>query len=365
MPRDGSGSLVESSMRALLIALGPDREACSRIRLFQQMPWLRARGIDVHVESFYPAATDGVASPWPPPVPALATTAYQLRRTVALVRHARTADVVVLQRVLLPGPLLGLLRRHARRLLFDLDDAIDLRADGTPDRIATRRLRRTLRAADAVLVASPHLAARLAPYASALRIIPSPVDTDRYRPRTSRPSDAPPVVGWIGSGSTTPYLAPVLPVLRRLVGERLCRVRLIGARLPGDATIDVEPWSLDREVDALSDIDIGIMPLSDDAWARGKAGYKLLQYMALGLPSIASPVGVNAEIVEHGRTGHLVTTPDEWDAALRAQLADAAWRAEAGRVARARIERDYALTRWAPALCDEIAPSTSSVAVAG
>jgi glycosyltransferase involved in cell wall biosynthesis len=368
-------------MRALLIALGSEREACSRVRVHQYVPSLRERGVEVQVESFFPPVSDGFVSRWPAIVASAATAKYVTRRTLDLARLARQADVVLLQRVLLPAPLFMLLRRAARRLVFDFDDAIDLGEDGRPRNAAQRRLTRTLQQVDTAVAASPYLAERLRTARPAMTVIPSPVDCDRYRyrdrsatPRT--PESGPPVVGWIGSASTTRYLEPVVPLLRRLAAEGCCRVSLVGARLDlqtaaqvaqaaqaaqsdqaaqiAQAGFETHPWSYDTELAALAAFDVGIMPLSDDGWARGKAGYKLLQYMALGLPAVASPVGVNAEIIRDGETGTLATTSDEWERALRFQLGDAAWRREAGRAARAVVERDYSVTRWAPVFCDAL-----------
>ncbi len=341
-------------MRVLLIALGSEREACSRVRVHQYVPWLRRLGVDVQVESFYPPVADGFVSRWPYIVAHAATATYVTRRTLDLARLARCADVVLLQRVLLPAPLFALLRRSARRLVFDFDDAIDLSSDGPPKRAERRRLTRILQQVDTAIAASPHLARRLHTARPSIHIIPSPVDCDRYRPSPIERADSRPVVGWVGSASTTPYLQPLLPLLRALVAEQCCRVSLVGARLDTQAGFEIRDWTYDSELVALASFDIGIMPLSDDEWARGKAGYKLLQYMALGLPAVASPVGVNSEIVRHGETGMLATTPAEWEGSLRFQLRTPVWRREAGRAARAVAEREYGLTRWAPVFCDTL-----------
>ena len=126
------------------------------------------------------------------------------------------------------------------------------------------------------------------------------------------------VIGWIGSQSTTRYLVPLLTVLQQATGWEETSLRLVGSgelNLPGVAA-DIMDWSESSEVHAVQSFTVGIMPLQDDPWARGKCGYKLIQYMACGLPVVASPVGVNGEIVEHGVSGFLADTEAEWLAAL-------------------------------------------------
>ena len=141
-------------------------------------------------------------------------------------------------------------------------------------------------------------------------------------------------VGWIGSTSTSGYLAPVLPVLRRLNADRIrFRLVVVGARLSVDEPwIEQRPWSMLTQASDLASFDVGIMPLPDSEWARGKSGYKLLQYFAAGVPAIASPVGVNRELIGDGR-GLSSERAGDWERGLRAALR------RRGRAARARQRR--------------------------
>ena len=150
------------------------------------------------------------------------------------------------------------------------------------------------------------------------------------------------VIGWIGSHTTVEYLQPVLPIVERL-NARGCRARLVvvGADtgFRGD-WIEHRPWSLDAQANDLADFDVGVMPLPDTPWTRGKSGYKLLQYFAAGVPAVASPVGLNAELLADGR-GVRATTDAEWERALVELLSDAAGRRERGQNARRHVEDHY------------------------
>jgi glycosyltransferase involved in cell wall biosynthesis len=149
-------------------------------------------------------------------------------------------------------------------------------------------------------------------------------------------------------------LEPVLPILSDLIDERHVKVRIIGAGAaaarkapPGFEFAD---WSEEREVADVQSMDIGIMPLPDEVWARGKSGYKLIQYLACAVPAVASPVGVNSQIVEHGRTGFLAETAEEWRSFLIRLIADPGLRARLGAAGRERAERDFSLKSQAPRL---------------
>ena len=162
--------------------------------------------------------------------------------------------------------------------------------------------------------------------------LPSVVDTDVYVPG-GRARQGPPVVGWIGSPTTAPYLRLVEDVLAGLVREGRVQVTLVGVE-PGRTrwafACAERAWQAAREVADLQSFDIGIMPLPDEPWARGKCGFKLIQYMACGLPVVATPVGVNTDIVENGVNGFWASNTGEWVAALEKLKGDAALRRRLG-----------------------------------
>ena len=158
-------------------------------------------------------------------------------------------------------------------------------------------------------------------------------------------------IGWVGSPSTWQFVEPVLPVLQRICGRLGAEFAVIGAGdvkcFPGSF---VKPWSQENEVQDLQNLDIGIMPLPDAPWAHGKCGYKLIQYMACGLPTVASPVGVNSAIVAHGQSGYCATNASEWEDYLTRLISDFALRKRMGTSGRQIVESRYSLKVQAPRL---------------
>jgi len=245
-------------------------------------------------------------------------------RRLGALPHARRFDMVILEAELIPYLPHGLervLMCAVPHYVVDYDDAIFHNYD--------RHGRRSLRAllhdkidgvmhgAQAVIAGNGYLAER-AHKAGARRveIIPTVLDADRYVPRGSI-QGAPPVIGWIGSPSTAVFLNQVAKPLARIAKSHGAQVTLIGS---GPVTLqDVTPrivsWNAQSEAAQIAAFDIGIMPLPDTPWARGKCGFKLLQYMAAGVPTVASPVGANCEIVVP-QTGILAETPQDWYAAF-------------------------------------------------
>jgi glycosyltransferase involved in cell wall biosynthesis len=203
-----------------------------------------------------------------------------------------------------------------------------------------------------VVAGNPYLAARAkAAGARRVEIVPTVIDLDRYPIRPAARS-GPLTVGWIGTPNTMEYLEGLKPVLRALAREVPMRVAAIGARpdqMQGEP-FEAVPWSEDGEVDALRTFDIGVMPLPDTPWERGKCGYKLIQYMALGLPVVASPVGVNTEIVQEGVNGFLAADDETWKRALGALAGDGAMRQAFGQAGRQLVEQHYTLQVQAPRL---------------
>lgn len=264
-------------------------------------------------------------------------------------RELRTADAVILQRKLLPRWQLTLLRRYARTLLFDFDDAVWLRdsyaAKGMTNHRRAGRFAATVRAADGVIAGNDFLATeakRLSPSVLATTI-PTSIDTTRY-PLADHTRTAALHLVWIGSASTLQGLERIRPLLEA-VGRAIpgTRLKLICDRFLRfeNLAVDAVAWSEETETAEIAAADVGITWVPDDDWSRGKCGLKLLQYQAAGLPVIANPVGVHDQLVSPA-TGFLANTADEWIAAVT-RLADPAVRATIGKAARSQVERDYSV----------------------
>jgi glycosyltransferase involved in cell wall biosynthesis len=276
----------------------------------------------------------------------------------AQITEAARFESVILQRKLLPAWQFLELRRRARHLVFDFDDAVLYRDSFDPrgPRCArrARRFARTVRKADVVIAGNDFLAdcaLRAGAKAERVRVIPTCVETSRYRPAAPTPSsDSGLELVWIGSSSTLQGLEK-----RRSLWERIAaevpgvRLRVICDRFPdlGAMPLIRVPWSETTEASELAAAHAGISWIPDDVWSRGKCGLKVLQYLAAGLPVIANRVGVQTEMIVPGVTGLLADTDDEWVDAVRRLAADAMWRTHLGTAGRAAVERGYSVSAWA------------------
>lgn len=319
-------------MNVLALVESPDH-VCARYRVKAFRPALESAGARLTVESLAASA---------------------LARAAQL-RAATRFDIVLLQRKLLPGWQLALLRRAARRLVFDFDDAVvyrdsfDPRGPHCPRR--RRRFTALMRSVDAVLAGNAFLQALAGEHGlpqGRSTVIPTCVDTRRYETRPTSTRQGFRLV-WVGSSSTLKGLESSAPLWRR-VGREVpgARLRLVCDRFARFDPLPVEEvrWSEATEADALASADVGVAWLPDDPWSRGKCGLKLLQYMAAGLPVVANPVGVQASMVVHGQSGLLAIDEDSWIDALRLLAADPARRAALGRNARADVERRFDVRVW-------------------
>jgi glycosyltransferase involved in cell wall biosynthesis len=329
------------------------RAASTRQRLLQYIPALNAAGISVE---WHPLLDDDQINQTGKLRNTIPLLAAYLRR-VMLLLHVRRYDVVWIHKELFPytpGWFEALVARAGVPIVYDFDDAIfhnyDLNRRGLVRRMLGRRFEPLLRRASAASCGNAYLRDYAARFCPTSVLIPTVVDTDVYPPPPTPPNGGAPVIGWIGSFSTWQYMQPLVPLLEELVASGRARVRIVGAGATAGAypAFEMVDWSEATEIAEVQRMDIGIMPLTDDPWARGKCGYKLIQYMACGLPVVASPVGVNAKLAQPGITGMLADTIDDWRDALLCLLNDAPLRAAYGAAGRDLVERDYSLKKIAP-----------------
>lgn len=279
-----------------------------------------------------------------------------LRRAITLVR-ARRYDVVWLEGELWPrSPAWGeaLLDAIHCPYVVDYDDAVFHRYDLNPNPLVRlllhRKIDTVMRHATAVVVGNQYLRERaLAAGASVIHSVPSVVDLERYQP-PSMPGGTPATIGWIGSPISAGFLESVVPVLNRVQQATGARVRIVGAgrRLSHQLQAEFIDWSEEAEVSEICNFSVGIMPLVDSPIARGKSGYKLIQYMACRVPVVASPVGENNTIVEHCVDGLLAASKEEWYEALVQLLRRPDLRERLGAAGRAKVERSYSVQVTGP-----------------
>jgi glycosyltransferase involved in cell wall biosynthesis len=272
-----------------------------------------------------------------------------VRRMIERRQQLRSATVLVLSKIKLTPAEGLLLRRWTRRVVVDFDDAIHIRrprAPGLPpERSWLRRFKfdYTCGLADLVVAGNVVLAAEASHRASSVTVVPTPVALGAY-PDPRNLSRQPHTLVWIGMPENLTYLELIRPALVRLTPRYPdLRLRVVSSAAPQwpDVPVEAVPWSEATEVEALSTSGIGLMPLSDDEWTRGKCAFKLLQYMAAGLPCVASPVGANHDAVVEGVTGLLAGDAGAWEQALQTLL-EAPNRARAlGSAGRERVRQHF------------------------
>lgn len=274
-------------------------------------------------------------------------------------REARDADVVILQRKLLPLWQLRRLRKMSKVLIYDFDDALYCRDSyarkGHASWTRLAHFWATIYAADAVTAGNNYLAEQAAAYVEPekVHLAPTCISPSIYTPARHAQRDRPVRLTWIGQHATLPCLYLADPMLEAATARTAnIELRVVCNQFPRLHGIRVVPrqWSQATEAQELADADIGISYLPDDEWSRGKCGLKVLQYMAAGLPIVANPVGMNCSMIEHGRTGFLAKTPAEWAEAVAKLANDPQLRATMGAAGRRAVEQKFSVERWAPEL---------------
>lgn len=333
--------------------------ASSRMRFLQYLPALAAADIDVQVQALFDDATLATRYQQGGYAPTVALRCFA-RRVVAL-RLRQQFDLLWIEKEALPWwPLwaeAALLRGVP--YVLDYDDAVfhnyDLHRLAAVRQIYSRRLVGLMARAALVVSGNDYLAQRArdagAPW---VEVLPTVIDLERYPappPKATLPGGSVAKIVWIGSPSTVHYLQLLVEPLQQLAQRVPFVLRVIGSEMtiPG-VRVECVRWMEDTEVACIMECDIGVMPLLDSPWERGKCGYKLIQYMACGLPVLASPIGVNTHIVQPAVNGLLASDANSWVDALERLLEDAPLRAQMGVAGRQRVEQTYCLQVTGPRL---------------
>jgi glycosyltransferase involved in cell wall biosynthesis len=363
-------------LQVLALSPVPYEGAGCRFRISQYLPYLAAHGIDVTVAPFYDREFFGLVYEPRRYARKAALFVKQAAARVLAIARADRFDAIWVYREALPlgPPLLEWVLSVCRRpLLYDFDDAVFLTNTSEANRYlaALKFPKKTdwiIARADQVTAGNEYLAAHARLLNRSVQVIPTAVDTDVFAPRTDRPDPAaPPIVGWIGTPTTVPYVRMLVEPLRSLARQHAFTLRVSGGTaefMPPDVRVEDLPWSLDREVTLFNTCDIGVYPMPDDEWARGKSGFKAIQFMACAVPVVASPVGINAEIIQHGVNGFLASTPDEWSRTLGMLIADSGLRQRIGLEGRRTIEARYSIRVNAPRIAAALRQTAEGVTTA-
>jgi glycosyltransferase involved in cell wall biosynthesis len=347
------------NMRVLALMPGLyDTSPGQRYRLEQWEPLLRERGVEITWAPFEDEELHSVVYKPGQMGKKLQLVTRNLARRLSTISKARNYDLVyILREAALLGPPVfeRLLYQQRVPFVFDFDDAIFVSyrspSNGYLSYLKFASKTKTIcRLASHVMVGNPYLADYAREVNDNVTIIPTTIDTEKYRVPPRKTDFGPLTIGWTGSYSTVQHLDTLRGALKKLAETEQFRLRVIGtpAYELSPVAVDAMPWRAATELEDLCAIDIGVMPLPDDNWSKGKCGLKALQFMALGIPTICSPVGVNTDIIQDNENGFLAGTEAEWVDKLTRLLRSAELRHRLGDGGRATVEQEYSAATEAP-----------------
>lgn len=332
-----------------------NRAPSQRFRVELFLPVLQKRDIPFQVHSFLDEKTWNVLyQSGSIPQKICGVCKGFLSRLMIVLFTAYRYDYIFIHREASPlGPpifefiLIKLLRK---KVVYDFDDAIWIPDTGKQNLIsnwlkAYWKVRFICKWCYKISAGNAYLAAFASQYAGSVAKVPTCVDTERFHNVLKDQHTNRVVVGWTGSHSTMKYLEMLLPVLSEVAKENDIDVLIISNTLPTFElqNLHFKPWNEASEVEDLARMNIGLMPLESDTWSEGKCGFKLIQYLAIGIPAIASPIGVNKEIIEEGINGYLATSESEWKGGIEKLIHDSTLRSEMGRNGRLKIVENYSI----------------------
>ena len=358
-------------LRMLALSPVPEEGAGCRFRVAQYVPYLESAGIQVTLRPFFTTEFFRLVYQKGRYVQKAALFVRRALDRVRTLAERASYDIIFVYREAFPiGPALVetvLSRAPGVALIYDFDDAVYLPNTSDANRPIAwlkwpGKVPTILRRSHRVIAGNDYLAAYARRYNTAVTVIPTCVDTSTFVPRAG--ADAPraanggvPVVGWIGTPTTMPYLLSLTSILQEVARAHRFVLRVCGAgrdlQISG-VTVENLPWTLDGEVSLFNTCDIGVYPLFDDEWAKGKCGFKAIQFMACGVPVVAAAVGVNRDIIDDGVTGFSAMTPGDWIEKLGRLIDDPVFRARMGLAGRRTIEARYSLSANAPRLVSTV-----------
>ncbi|MDQ2974615.1 MAG: glycosyltransferase family 4 protein [Acidobacteriota bacterium] len=348
-----------------LLAIVPsiyDTSPGQRFRLEQWEPLLRQRGVEITYAPFEDAELHRVLYQSGKIGRKVALVACGFGHRLSLANSVAEYDAIYIFReaALLGPPIIErLIKRRKVPVIFDFDDAVFVSyrspSNGYLSYLKFASKTKTIcKLSSHVMAGNSYLADYAHQFNERVTIIPTTIDTTKYFPQPDKVSTEVPLIGWTGSFSTVQHLDTLRRALQRLAQTENFRLRVIGTPEYQLEGVDVEamPWRSDTELEDLRPIDIGVMPLPNDSWSKGKCGLKALQFMALGIPALCSPVGVNTEIIQDGENGFIAATEEEWVEKLRRLLRSSELRQRIGQAGRKTVEQKYSAIAQAPRVFD-------------
>jgi glycosyltransferase involved in cell wall biosynthesis len=342
----------------LLLPYAWDTSPSQRFRIEQWAPLLQADGIELHPATLLTHAEQQLLYAKQSPAAKAAMLGRVLLRRLGQLQALHHYDAIWLHRAAYPiGPpvLERLFCRSRVPVILEFDDAIYLTHTSAANARwsslkCAGKTSELCRISTHVVVGNEYLASYARQHNPSVSVIPTTIDTDAYEPRNEYRDSNPVVIGWSGSGTTVAHLRTIDRVLQRVAEQAPVRLHVMGTPEYSLRGVDTRAlqWSPEVELPELREFDIGVMPLPDEEWARGKCALKALQYMALGIPTVTTPVGVNAEIIRSGENGFLALTEDEWVDRLLKLVRDVKLREQLGRAGRATVVAEYSSAVQAP-----------------
>lgn len=329
-------------MTILFLAVGDKTVASTRARVYGYLPFLKKEGIKYKILTFTSKSKCRriINMERDNRLQYLSEILYKLYIILRLLILAKKYDIIFIQKTVLPIAAWKILRKLNKKIIFDFDDAVYLSQDITC----------LLEEASCIVVSNKYLKEWVSKYNKSVYELISPVSI--VMQPAAKKNNAIVALGWIGSPETSRYLLPLMPVFRDLKEKfENLEIEFMGATRNKDfalLNIGIKDWSLEAEKEYLKRVAVGIMPLKDDEWSRSKAGYKLLLYMSRGIACVASPIGINMEIIENGKSGFFATSKDEWFERLSVLLKDAKLRGEIAERGRIRAKEHFSYDKLFP-----------------
>jgi glycosyltransferase involved in cell wall biosynthesis len=304
--------------------------------VLQYLPYLRDHGVDASIH-FYK---------------------WRWQEKLQFYNNLGQYDILYIHRKLFSPFEFWYIHKKAPKIIYDFDDALMYRSSGSKNPYSSSRRIKfdyMMKRVDFVIAGNQFLKSEVLPYNHNVEVIPTSIDLARYHLKEYGRRKDHFIIGWLGSRTTLKYLPSLIPVLEKIFQkDPRVKLKMVCDQFLDDLRVPVikKRWSLDEEVEDLRSFDIGVMPLSNDLWSKGKCGLKILQYFGVGIPVVCTPIGVNRDIVEDGVSGFWAGNEEEWENCLSRLIEDERLRREMGLRGRNKVEKGYSLEVNAPQVLD-------------